>query len=40
VSGVQRWVLVDASPEVVFAYLTDLPRHGEWDDQTGFTVVR
>ena len=40
VSGIQRWVLVDARPEVVFAYLTDLRRHGEWDDQTGFTVVR
>ena len=38
--GLQRWVLIDASPEVVFAYLVDLPRHGEWDAQTGFTVVR
>ncbi len=40
VSGIQRWVLINASPETVFAYLIDLPRHAEWDDQTGFTVVR
>ena len=32
-------MFIDASPETVFAYLTDLPRHAEWDDQTGFTVV-
>ena len=38
--GIQRWVLINASLEAVFDYLTDLPRHGEWDDQTGFTVVR
>ena len=37
--GIQRWVLINASPETVFAYLTDLPRHAEWDDQTGFAVV-
>ena len=38
--GIQRCVLINASREAVFDYLTDLPRHGEWDDQTGFTVVR
>ena len=38
-SGTQRWVLINASPETVFAYLTDLLRHAEWDDQTGFAVV-
>ena len=40
VQGLERWVLINASPETVFAYLADLPRHGEWDGQTGFTVVR
>ncbi len=39
-TGIQRWVFINASPETVFAYLTDLPRHAEWDDQTGFAVVR
>ena len=38
-SGPQQWVIIDASPEVVFAYLADLPRHGEWDAQTGFKLV-
>ena len=38
--GHQNWVLINASPEVVFAFLTDLPRHGEWDAQTGFRVLR
>ena len=38
--GPQRWVLINASPEAVFAYLADLPRHGEWDAQSGFRVVR
>ena len=38
--GPKRWVLINASPEVVFAYLADLPRHGEWDAHTGFQVVR
>ena len=38
--GIQRWLFINASPETVFAYLTDLPRHAEWDDQTGFRVVR
>ena len=37
--GPQRWVLINASPEKVFAYLADLPRHGEWDAQTGFKVI-
>ena len=36
----QRWMWIDASPEAVFAYLADLPRHGEWGAQTGFTVFR
>ncbi len=40
VSGPQRWVLINASPEAVFAYQADLPRHGEWDAHTGFRVVR
>jgi len=40
VSVSQRWVLINASPEAVFAYLADLPRHGEWDAHTGFKVVR
>lgn len=40
IQGIQRWVFIDASPERVFGYLTDLPRHAEWDEQTGFTVVR
>ena len=40
VSGTQRWVLINASPASVFAYLADLPRHGEWDAHTGFRVVR
>jgi len=38
--GPQRWALINASPEAVFAYLADLPRHGEWDAQTGFRVMR
>ena len=39
VQGIQRWALINASPEVVFAYLADLTRHGEWDAQTGFRMV-
>ena len=39
-SGPQRWVLINASPEAVFAYLADLPRHGEWDAHTRFRVIR
>ena len=38
--GLERWALINASPEAVFAYLADLPRHGEWDAQTGFRMVR
>ena len=38
--GPQRWVLINASPEAVFAYLADLPRHGEWDAHEGFKVIR
>ena len=38
--GLERWALINASPETVFAYLADLPRHGEWDAQTGFRMVR
>lgn len=37
--GIERWVLINASPEAVFAYLADLPRHGEWDAQTGFRLI-
>lgn len=37
--GIQRWTFIDASPEKVFDYLTDLTRHGEWGDQSGFTIV-
>ena len=37
--GLERSVLINASPEAVFAYLTDLTRHGEWDAHTGFRVV-
>ncbi len=37
--GIERWALVEASPEVVFAYLTDLSSHGEWDEHLGFVVV-
>ena len=38
--GPQRSVLINASPQAVFAYLADLPRHGEWDAHTRFRVVR
>ncbi len=37
--GIKRWAMIDATPEAVFAYLTDLPRHGEWDEHSGFAVV-
>ena len=37
--GIERWALIEASPEVVFAYLTDLSSHGEWDEHSGFVVV-
>lgn len=40
IKGSERWVLINASPEAVFAYLADLPRRGEWDAHTGFKVVR
>ena len=40
IKGSERWVLINASPDAVFAYLADLPRHGEWDAHTGFKVVR
>jgi len=36
---IKRWALIEASPEVVFAYLTDLSSHGEWDEHSGFVVV-
>ena len=39
-SGTQRWLLINASPEAVFAYLADLPRHGEWDGHAKFRVIR
>ena len=38
--GIKRWVFIDASPEAVFDYLTDLSNHGEWDGYDGFVVVR
>ena len=38
--GIKRWVIIDASPEVAFDYLTDLSNHGEWDGSSGFIVVR
>ncbi|MDA0263334.1 MAG: hypothetical protein O3A93_14390 [Chloroflexi bacterium] len=31
--------MIDATPEAVYSYLADLSRHGEWDAQTGFSVV-
>ena len=40
IKGSERWVLINANPAAVFAYLADLPRHGEWDAHTGFKVVR
>lgn len=40
VQGPCRSVLINATPLAVFAYLADLPRHGEWDAQTGFAVIR
>lgn len=40
IKGSERWVLINASPEAVFAYLADLLRHGEWHAHTGFKVVR
>jgi hypothetical protein len=38
VSGIERWVLINAGPEAVFAYLADLPRHDEWDEHSGFIL--
>ena len=38
-TGVNRWVSIEASSEVVFGYLADLSRHGEWDELSGFVVV-
>ena len=37
--GVKRWALIEASSEAVFAYLSDLSSHGEWDEHPGFVVV-
>jgi uncharacterized membrane protein len=34
-----RSIEIDRSPEDVFAYLDDLGRHGEWDDQIVSTRV-
>ena len=39
VPGIKRWVLIEASSEAVFAYLSDLSSHGEWDGHPGFVVV-
>ena len=30
---------IEASSEVVFGYLADLSRQGEWDELSGFVVV-
>ena len=38
-SAVNRWVSIEASPEVVFAYLAGLSSHGEWDELSRFVVV-
>ena len=38
-SRIERRALIEASPEVVFAYLSDLSSHGEWDEHSGFVVV-
>ena len=37
--GVKRWALIEASSEAVFAYLSDLSSHGEWDEHPAFVVV-
>ncbi len=39
VSGVQRWVLINAGPAAVFSYLADLPRHSEWAEHSGFRLI-
>ena len=36
----ERRILIEATPETVFAYLADLVRHGEWDGHPEFRVVR
>lgn len=38
-SEIKRWVLIEASPEVVFNYLADLSIHGEWQEYERFVVV-
>ena len=39
VSGVQRWILINAGPEPVFSYLANLSRHSEWDEHSGFRLI-
>ena len=36
---IKRWVLIEASPEIVFDYLTDLSNHGEWEEYERFVAV-
>ena len=36
---IKRFVFIDAEPELVFTYLTDLSNHGEWDGHLGFAIV-
>lgn len=38
--GVDKQIHIDATPEVVFAYLTDLQRHGEWNGYPRLRVAR
>ncbi len=35
----KRWVFIEARPEIVFDYLTDLSNHGAWERYEGFAVV-
>ena len=37
--GIKRWVLIEAGPEVVFDYLTNLSSHEQWEEYSGFAVV-
>ena len=39
VPGTKRWVFIEASPEIVFDYLTDLSNHGAWERYEGFAIV-
>ncbi len=35
----RNWVEINAPPQRVFEYLSDLARHREWNPETGFTVT-